>query len=202
MITRPARAFFPLPADGYHHSGDLMEDIVINGYTRLIELLQTTSAGIDEHTEEIRAHDAELFAKMGAMTAPLIKKSGITILEKGKKDNKGDIYDARHYDSRVFVLGKSADLAPYRPDDMKKPVIDQFCLLSEDGKFYEVMYSADELVIDSYLGELTPRQVIDIYGYDAVYMLYNAMKQYLEGQENLLSALETTIQFLAGSPGT
>jgi hypothetical protein len=176
-----------------------MEDVIINGYTRLIELIRTTDSGIDQHTESIRAHEAEVLGKMGAMTAPVIHNAGITILERGKKDNLGEIYDANHYPSRVFVLGKSTDLSPYRPDNISRPVIDQFCLLSEDGKFYEVMYSADDLVIDSYLGELTPRQVIDIYGYEAVFMLYKGMKQYLEGQESLLTALETTLQFLANS---
>ncbi len=80
---------------------------------------------------------------------------------------------------------------------MSRPVIDQFCLLSEDGKFYEVMYSADDLVVDSYMGELTPRQVLDIYGYEAVFMLYKGMKEYLEGQETLLSCLESTLQFIS-----
>ena len=178
-----------------------MEDIVINGYTRLIELIKTTDAGINTHTEEIRARDAELLERIGTMTAPVITNAGITILEKGKKDNLGEIYDARHYPSRVFVLGKSVEMAPFRPDNMSKPVVDQFCLLSEDGKFYEVMYSADDLVVDSYLGELSPRQVIDLYGYEAVFMLYKGMKQYLEGQEDLLSALEATIQFMNNFSG-
>ena len=176
-----------------------MDDVVVNGYSRLIDLIRTTDSGIDQHAEQLRAREAELLGKMGAITAPVISNSGITILEKGKKDKDGEIYDGVHYPSRVFVLGKSADNAPYRPDDMSRPVIDQFCLISEDGKFYEVMYSADELIVDSYLGELTPRQVLDIYGYDAVFMLYKGMKQYLEGQENLLTALGVTLQFLDAS---
>ena len=176
-----------------------MEDLVINGYTRLIELIRTTDASIDQSVATVRDHEAELLDRMGAMTGPVIKDAGISILEKGKKDSLGEIYDAVHYDKRVFILGKSIDLAPYRPDNMNRSVIDQFCLLSEDGKFYEVMYSADELIVDSYMGELTPRQVLDIYGYDAVYMLYKGMKEYLEGQENLLSGLEATLQFLSVS---
>lgn len=173
-----------------------MEDVIINGYNRLVDLIRTTDSGIDQHTEEIRNQEAELVARMGALTGPVIQTMGITILEKGKKDNKGDIYDAKHYTQKVFVLGKSADPAPYRPDNMSRQVIDQFCLISEDGKFYEVMYSADDLIVDSYMGELTSRQLIDLYGYDAVFMLYKGMKQYLEGQESLLSALEITLQFL------
>ena len=58
------------------------------------------------------------------------------------------------------------------------------------------MYSADELVIDSYLAEISPRQVIDLYGYEAMFMLYKAMQQYLENQEVLLSSLEQTISFI------
>lgn len=176
-----------------------MDDVVTNGYSRLVDLIQTTDAGIDKHAEQIRAQESVLLEKMGIMTGPIIRNVGITILEKGKKDKDGEIYDACHYPSRVFVLGKSADIAPYRPDNMSRAVIDQFCLICEDGKFYEVMYSADELIVDSYLGELTPRQVLDIYGYDAVFMLYKGMKQYLEGQENLLAALGVTLQFLDAS---
>jgi hypothetical protein len=193
------RGFFPHPGDEYQYTGEYMEDVVNNGYTRLIELIQTTDAAIDKNAAVLQEREAELLGRMGTMTGPVIKDAGITILEKGKKDNQDGIYDAVHYDARVFILGKSIDLAPYRPDNMNRPVIDQFCLLSEDGKFYEVMYSADDLIVDSYMGELTPRQVLDIYGYEAVFMLYKGMKEYLEGQENLLSGLETTLQFLSNS---
>ncbi len=176
-----------------------MEDIVIQGYTRLIELIQTADTGIDSFSEEIRRKDADMLEGMGRLTAPVISNAGIMLMEKGKKDNQGEMYDTRHYPFRVFVLGKSTDLAPYRPDDMNKAVIDQFCLLSEDGRFYEIMYSADDLIIDSYLGEISARQVIDLYGYEAVYMLYKGMKEYLEGQEELLTGLETAIRFLIPS---
>jgi hypothetical protein len=174
-----------------------MEDIVINGYTRLIELIRTTDASIDHDAELIKTKDAELLGRMGTMTSPVIRNVGISILEKGKKDSQGEIYDAVHYSPRVFVLGKSMDLVPYRPDNMNRPVVDQFCLLSEDGKFYEVMYSADDLIVDSYMGELTPRQILDLYGYEAMYMLYKGMIEYLEGQGKLLDGLETTLEFLS-----
>lgn len=177
-----------------------MEDIIVNGYTRLIEVIQTTDGAIDRHADDLKNHDAELLGRMGAMTAPVIGTMGITILEKGKKDNSGEIYDAKHYGMRVFVLGKSAELAPFRPDNMNRPVMDQFCLLGEDGKFYEVMYSMDDLIIDSYLGEISPREVLDIYGSDALFMLYKGMKEYLEGQETLLANLEGALQFLAVAP--
>lgn len=173
-----------------------MDDVVVNGYSRLIDLIRTTETGVDQIADQVRAREAELLARMGSITAPVIGNVGITILERGKKNIEGEIYDAQHYPFRVFVLGKSADLAPYRPDNMSRAVMDQFCLLSEDGKFYEVMYSADELIVDSYMGVLSPDQVLSLYGYEAVFMLYKGMKQYLEGQENLLGALEITLQFL------
>lgn len=176
-----------------------MDEIIIQGYTRLIELIKTTDASIDDRSAVIRSRDAELLGEMGRITGPVIKTAGISLLERGKKDNQGEIYDAVHYPSRVFVLGKSTDPAPYRPDNMSRKITDQFCLLGEDGKFYEIMYSTDDLMVDSYLGELTPGQVIDLYGYDALYMLYKGMKEYLEGQEILLSSLDDTLQFLAGS---
>jgi hypothetical protein len=79
---------------------------------------------------------------------------------------------------------------------MSRAVQDQFCLLGEDGRFYEIMYSADDLVIDSYLAEITPRQVIDLYGYEAMFMLYKAMQQYMQNQGELLLALEKTLNFI------
>jgi hypothetical protein len=179
----------------------MMEEVIVNGYSRLIELIKTTDAAVDQNAKLLRDRDSEILGRMGALTAPVIGMMGITILEKGKKDNNGEIYDAKHYDMRVFVLGKGIELAPFRPDNMNRKVTDQFCLLGQDGKFYEVMYSMDDLVIDSYLGELSPREVLDIYGYEAVFMLFKGMKEYLEGQEALLANLEGTLRFLAASSG-
>ena len=97
----------------------------------------------------------------------------------------------------MILLGKSNDPAPFRPDNMAKKVTDQFCTVGEDGKFYEIMYSGDDLIIDSYLAEITPRQVIDLYGYDAMFMLYKAMVQYLENQEELVEALKRTLSYIS-----
>jgi len=53
------------------------------------------------------------------------------------------------YEKKMIVLGKS-DPLPYRPDDPSKPVDTQLCVLSEDGNFYEVMYTTTEIRVDSY----------------------------------------------------
>jgi len=173
-----------------------MEEIIEQGFNRLVEVINMHDASIDAYSEEIRKKDAELLGRMAAQVSPVISKTGIEILEKGKKDNQGEIYDPRHYPSKMIILGRSADPAPYRPDNLSHAVQDQFCLLGEDGRFYEVMYSSDELVIDSYLAEISPRQVIELYGYEVMFMLYKAMQQYLENQEDLMSALEKTISFI------
>lgn len=173
-----------------------MEEIIEQGFNRLVEVINLHDTSIDAYSENIRKMDAELLDKMASKVTPVIKKTGIELLEKGKKDNQGEIYDPCHYPLKMIILGRSAEPVPYRPDNMSRTVQDQFCLLGEDGKFYEVMYSADELVIDSYLAEISPRQVIDLYGYEVMFMLYKAMQQYLENQETLLSALEKTISFL------
>lgn len=173
-----------------------MEEIIELGFNRLVEVINLHDSSIDAYAEEIRNLDADLLGRMGAQISPVIAKIGIELLEKGKKDNQGEIYDPRHYPTKMIILGKSAEPVSFRPDNMSRAVQDQFCLLGEDGKFYEIMYSADELVIDSYLAEITPRQVIDLYGYEAMFMLYKAMLQYMENQEELLAALEKTIQFI------
>mgnify|MGYP000900733447 CR=1 FL=1 len=173
-----------------------MDEIIERGFQQLVEVINLHDTAIDAYSDEIKAEDAQLLAKMAAHVRSLIPKIGLELLEKGKKDNQGQIYDSKHYPTKMIILGKSAEKVPYRPDNMARAVHDQFCLLGDDGKFYEIMYSADDLVIDSYLAEITPRQVIDLYGYEAMYMLYKAMLQYLENQEELLSALERTITFL------
>ncbi|NLV25974.1 MAG: hypothetical protein GXY48_02220 [Methanomicrobiales archaeon] len=188
------RRFFASPDDLYVLIK--MEEMIEQGFNRLVEVIRLHDTSIDAYSEEIRKMDAELLGRMAMQLKPVISKTGVELLEKGKKDNQGEIYDPRHYPQKMIILGKCADPVPYRPDNLSRAVTDQFCLLSEDGKFYEIMYGADELVIDSYLAEISSRQVIDLYGYEAMYMLYKAMQQYLENQKDLISALEKTISFI------
>ena len=173
-----------------------MEEVIEHGFSRLVELINTKSTQIDSYTEEIRQMDADLLSRMAALIKHLIEKIGIQMLEKGKNDNQGEIYDPQYYNTRMILLGKSSEPVQFRPDNMSKKVSDQFCALSEDGKFYEIMYSTDGFIIDSYRCELTSRQVIDLYGYDALFMLYKALEQYLENQESILAVLEKAISFI------
>jgi hypothetical protein len=99
----------------------------------------------------------------------------------------------------MIVLGKTEPMK-YRPDDMTKAVADQFCVLSEEGKFYEIMYSSDQNAMDSYLNPLTPEQVIEIYGLDIMFMLYRAMRDYLDANRDLVDALGKVLVFVFGEP--
>jgi len=95
----------------------------------------------------------------------------------------------------MIVLGKT-DPAGYRPDNMSKKVDDQFCVLSEDGKFYELMFSFDGFIVDSYANPISPKDALDRYGYEPMYMLYQALHDYLKGQEDLVAALKLVLAFV------
>jgi hypothetical protein len=80
-------------------------------------------------------------------------------------------------------------------------VTDQFCVLTEDGDFFELMYSFDGFLTDSYLNPLDAKRAIDQYGYDIMVMLYTAIHDYLKEEEALILALDTVIGYIfARSP--
>ena len=95
----------------------------------------------------------------------------------------------------MIVLGKT-DPAGNRPDDVSKKIDDQFCVLSEDGKFYELMFSFDGFIVDSYANPITAKDALDRYGYEPMYMLYQALHDYLKGQEDLVAALKLVLAFV------
>jgi hypothetical protein len=146
-------------------------------------------------SEKVRANDAKLLERMAKSARPVVKKIGLNILKKGKQDTKGEMYDPQYYPKKMIILGKT-DPAACRPDNPSIPVVDQFCILSEEGDFFEVMYSFDGFLTDSYLHPVTARQAIDQYGYDIMFMLYQALHDYLTGEEDLVSALEKVIGYV------
>jgi hypothetical protein len=175
-------------------------DEIEAGFKKLTEKIDDMTASTGKIADQVMEHDADLIAKMASMTVPVIRTIGLNMLEKGKIDGKGELYDTSFYPHKMIVLGKT-DPVKYRSDDVTKKVDDQFCLLSEDGKFYELMYSSDTISADSYLHPLQPREVLDLYGYDIMFMLYRAMRDYLENQEELLKALEKTLNFILAKKG-
>jgi len=170
-------------------------DEIETGFTRIIEKIRQGQDKVCELSDTIRKNDKLLLERMAAAAIPVVQSIGLTLLQKGKQDTKGELYDPRYYEQKMIILGKT-DLAPFRPDNPAKKITDQFCLLSEDGRFFEIMYSSDGFITDSCLNELDAGSVLELYGYDAMYMLYKAMHDYLKSEESLIAALDTTIAFM------
>jgi hypothetical protein len=170
-------------------------DEIETGFTKLTEKIDQMTKKTDDAAKKIKENDAVLIEKMALMALPVIQSIGLNMLEKGKQQGDGELYDTSFYQHKMIVLGKTEPVK-FRLDDISKKVDDQFCLLSEDGKFFEIMYSSDGFLVDSYLHPLTPREVLDLYGYEIMFMLYRALMDYLKNQEALLEALEKTINFV------
>lgn len=161
-----------------------------------IEQLSMLEAKRVSLAEEIRVHDSELLARMGKLAIPVVKIVGLSMLRKGKQDTKGEIYDPAYFPGKMIILGKSVNPASFRPDNPQMPVTDQFCVLSEEGKLFDLMYSFDGFLTDSYLNPITAKTAIEHYGYDVMYMLYRAIHDYLKEEEALIEALEKVIAFV------
>jgi hypothetical protein len=170
-------------------------DEIERGFSLLVEkigVLREKKAGL---SQEILERDVSLLHRMAESSAPLIPDIGLSMLQKGKQDNQGEVYDAQYFKQKMLLLGKT-DPVPYRPDDATKTVSDQFCVLGEDGAFYELMYSSDGFSIDTYLHPLTPQEVLQLYGYEIMFMLYRAMHDYMDKEKDLVAALEKTLDYI------
>ncbi len=185
-----------MPLYCVHDTKGLMDmDDIEKGFSEILKKINEYKDKKENLEEKIAEQDAKLLARMAVDVAPIIQSIGLSMLERGKKDSKGEIYDAIYYPELMFVLGKT-DPMPYRPDKPEMAVDTQYCVLSEDGTFYELMYSSNELIIDTYRNPLAPREVIDIYGYDVMFMLYRALHDYLKDEEELIGALEKTLEYV------
>ena len=92
----------------------------------------------DSLTQEIRDHDAELLKQMAKLAVPVVKIIGLNMLKEGQTGHKrGDlrpgIFPAK--DDHFREVCKSGTV---RPDNPQMPVTDQFCVLSEEGKLFEL----------------------------------------------------------------
>jgi hypothetical protein len=177
----------------------LMDEIE-TGFAKIMEKIDELKKTEGELADTIRKNDIKLLARMAESAIPVVKTAGINMLKKGKQDTKGEIYDPQYYPQKMLILGK-AETAGVRPDNPQMQVTDQFCVLTEDGDFFELMYSFDGFLTDSYLNPLDPKRAIDQYGYDIMVMLYTAMHDYLKEEETLIMALDTVIGYIfARSP--
>jgi len=174
-----------------------MADIIEKGFSEILKKIDMMKKEESALSEEIRSRDVALLQKMGDSVREIISGIGMNMLERGKQDAKGELYNPVYYPKKMIILGKT-DPIPYRPDNMTRKVTDQFCVLSEEGKFYELMYSSDDVITDSYLNPILPADVLRIYGYDAMFMLYRAMRDYLKSEEELIEALGKVLEFVIG----
>jgi len=172
-----------------------MDPIIEEGYTRLLETLEELQAKKEESASKVQENAGALLARMAADTAPVVGRMGLDMLRRAKREASGELYDQEYYEKKMIVLGKT-DPLPYRPDDPSKPIDTQICVLGEDGNLFEVMYTTTEIRIDSYLAPLTPEEAFDLYGYDVVVMLYRALYEYAEKEEELTAALARTLEYI------
>jgi len=169
-------------------------DEIEAGFQKLIKRIGENEKERESLKEQVKKQEAALFERMMRLSTPLISKIGINMLLRGKQDTKGELYDTVFHKKKMIVLGKT-NPADYRPDDSSKKVEDQFCVLSEDGKLYEMMFSFDGFIVDSYANPISPNEALERYGYDPMYMLYHALHDYLKGQEELVASLKLVLDF-------
>ncbi|ABN07807.1 hypothetical protein Mlab_1646 [Methanocorpusculum labreanum Z] len=173
-----------------------MDPIVEQGFDRLLDIIKETKAKQQETSELIIHEDKVLLEKMLSAVVPVVEAAGSLFLEKAKQDTKGDLYDQKYYPEKMIILGKTESPASFRPDDPKKKVTQQFCVASEKGELFELMFSNDGFVVDTYASPLSAEDALDFYGYDILYMLYSAIREYALAEEDVLEALSLTLGYL------
>jgi predicted RNA-binding protein len=171
-------------------------DEIEAGFKKLEQKIEEMQEKGDSLSQEVRDHESDLLTRMAKSVVPIVKVVGLNMLKKGKQDTKGEIYDPAYFPKKMIILGKAVKPAAARPDNPQMPVTDQFCVLSEEGKFFELMYSFDGFLTDSYLNPINAKTAIENYGYDIMFMLYRAMHDYLKGEEALVEALEKVLGYI------
>jgi hypothetical protein len=170
-------------------------DEIETGFDKLIEKIEANRGKTTELSAKIKENDAKLLTRMVKSAIPVVKTVGLDLLKMGKQDTKGEIYDPMYYPRKMIILGKS-EPAAFRPDNPQKQITDQFCVLSDEGKIFELMYSFDGFLTDSYLNPIDAKTALEHYGYDVMFMLYRALHDYLEGEEALIEALDKVIGYV------
>ena len=170
-------------------------DEIETGFDKLIEKIEKNQGKTAELSVKIKENDAKLLARMAKSAIPVVKTVGLNMLKMGKQDTKGEIYDPMYYPRKMIILGKS-EPAAFRPDNPQKQITDQFCVLSDEGKIFELMYSFDGFLTDSYLNPIDAKTALEHYGYDVMFMLYRALHDYLQGEEALIEALDKVIGYV------
>lgn len=173
-----------------------MDPIVEQGFERLLDVIKEAKEKQQEIAEMIIKEDKALLEKMLSAVVPVVQVAGSLFMKRAKQDTKGDLYDQMYYSDKMIILGKTETPASFRPDDPKKQVTQQFCVASEKGELFELMFSNDGFVVDTYASPLSAEDALVFYGYDILYMLYSAIRDYALAEEDLLDALDLTLGFL------
>ena len=170
-----------------------MDELIDQGFDRLCAQIRETKDAQKEALDAITKENVAFLEKMIRSVTPVIAEIGSEYMLKGKQDQKGDLYDQKFYPDKMIILGKPETPVAMRPDNPTKQVAQQFCVMTEKGELFELMYSNDGFIIDSYLSPLTAEDALAFYGYDIMYMLYSAMREYQLAQEDVLNALNLVL---------
>ncbi|HKM41852.1 MAG TPA: hypothetical protein VJY43_04720 [Methanocorpusculum sp.] len=173
-----------------------MDPIVEQGFDRLLDIIKETKEKQEHTSAKIMEGDTVLLTEMITAVVPVVKNVGSEFLLRAKQDTKGELYDQKYYPDKMIILGKTEQPVNFRPDDPKKKVTQQFCVASEKGELFELMFSTDGFVVDTYASPLSAEDALAFYGYDILYMLYSALREYALAEEDVLDALNLTLGYL------
>lgn len=172
-------------------------DEIERGFAALEEQISANQDAIGETADAVQNDEAVLLARMAVTATAILPFAGLEVMARGKVDGSGEMYDQHYYPGKMLVLARTEPM-PFRPDNPEKAVTDQFCVLTADGTLAELMYSTDTVLVDSLLAPIAPEDALGVYGPELLFMLYRGLRQYLEGQDVLLDALRTTLEYLHG----
>lgn len=170
-----------------------MDEVVEKGFERLCELVSETKKKQKKAAAAVKKEDVKLLSMMQEAVGSVVSEIGQEFIQRAKKDQKGDLYDQVYYPDKMILLGKPKEMLETRPDNPAKKVSQQFCVLSQAGNLFELMFSDDGFIIDTYAAPLSPEDALEFYGYDIIYMLYAAMRDYALAQQDILDALNITL---------
>jgi hypothetical protein len=166
------------------------------GFSTLVQVLEKKHEENEQGARVINEKSATLMDRMASLAAPLVPKVGLEMIRSGTQDGQGgELFGVEYFKGRMLLLGKT-DPVPFRPDLPSKSVTDQFCVLGEDGRFYEIMYSLEGGRVDAFQAAIEPAVIMEVYGYEVMFMLYRALRDFNAVEEELIAALERVLTFI------
>lgn len=173
-----------------------MDNVVEKGFQRLCELVSETKDKQKKAIDTVKENEVKLLKMMQGVVGTVVSEIGQEFIQRAKQDQKGELYDKVFYPDKMIILGKPIEMLKKRPDNLERNVDQQFCVLSEAGNLFELMISNDGFIIDTYAAPLSAEDALEFYGYDIIYMLYSAMRDYALAQQDLLESLNITLGYL------